>query len=363
MSQNDPPGMSADDKTHVHQSKEERFDSWKEISSFFRKDERTVQRWEKEYGLPIHRRTELKKSRVWAFRHELESWEKKHSQQLEAVSNDLQSQDSGEARIYSPLPPRGAIYLRQTIVDTGFLGGAAAGAIVGFAYWARYHSHYPLIGPMRVVLVITYGIFAGSAFGAVIQFGIPALQRMAERRSLIPPNKWAGALFLWAGAVFLCVLTGIFAGALCALFFWAQSGGPPVSPALLVFGFLIATIAITMGAIFDEYKCGLQSVSRAIQVSVGVWFGHFAIGTLVVLAFDSAWNSAFYIPSFGGPPLVAGCVIGIMIGALMGSQMSVTLLLFRAWQRDKDRRDVRYVSDLPDSSDDQTHSRHVAIRE
>jgi hypothetical protein len=264
--------MSADDnKTDVQQpSNEERFDSWKEISSFFRRDERTVQRWEKEYGLPIHRRTELKKSRVWAYRHELEGWEKKHSQQLEAVSNDLQGLEStGQSRIERQ-SPRNTRYLRQTIIDAGFLGGAVAGAIVGFAYHARYHSRYPSIGAMRVALVITYGIFAGSAFGATMQFGIPALRRIAETRSLIPQNRWGDAFFLWTGAVFLCVLTGIFAGALCALFFWAQSGGPPVSWALVVFGFLIATVAIALGAIFDEYKWNLQTVSRAIQVSVGV---------------------------------------------------------------------------------------------
>jgi hypothetical protein len=357
----DPAGMSADDdKTHVQQrSNEKRFDSWKEISSFFGKDERTVQRWEKEYNLPIHRRTELKKSRVWAFRHELENWEKEHSRQLEAVSNDLQGEDStGESGIDRPQSPRGTRYLRQTIIDTGFLGGAVAGAIVGLAYYARYHSRYPLIGLMRVALVITYGIFAGSAFGATIQFGIPALQRLAERHSLISRNRWAEALFLWVVAVFLCVLTGIFAGALCALFFWAQSGGPPVSWALVVFGFLIATVAIALGAIFDEYKWNLQTVSRAIQVSVGVWFGHFAIGTLVVLAFDNALNSAFNIPSFGGPPLVAGCLIGIMIGALMGSQISVTLVFFRSWQRENDRRDAGGGSH--DTPANHTHSQRAA---
>jgi hypothetical protein len=31
-----------------------RLDSWKEIASFFDRDERTVKRWEKEKGLPVH---------------------------------------------------------------------------------------------------------------------------------------------------------------------------------------------------------------------------------------------------------------------------------------------------------------------
>ena len=32
-----------------------RIDSWKEIAAFFGRDERTVKRWEKERGLPVHR--------------------------------------------------------------------------------------------------------------------------------------------------------------------------------------------------------------------------------------------------------------------------------------------------------------------
>jgi hypothetical protein len=32
-----------------------RLDSWKEIAAFFRRDERTVKRWEKDRGLPVHR--------------------------------------------------------------------------------------------------------------------------------------------------------------------------------------------------------------------------------------------------------------------------------------------------------------------
>ena len=37
------------------QSSERRLDSWKEIAAFFDRDERTVKRWEKERGLPVHR--------------------------------------------------------------------------------------------------------------------------------------------------------------------------------------------------------------------------------------------------------------------------------------------------------------------
>src|SRR5277367_3711028 len=51
-----------------------RLDSWKEIASFFQRDERTVRRWEKERALPVHRIPGAGKGRVFAFEGELDQW-------------------------------------------------------------------------------------------------------------------------------------------------------------------------------------------------------------------------------------------------------------------------------------------------
>ena len=53
-----------------------RLDSWKEIASFFRRDERTVKRWEKERGLPVHRLQDGVRGPVYAFTDELSRWMK-----------------------------------------------------------------------------------------------------------------------------------------------------------------------------------------------------------------------------------------------------------------------------------------------
>jgi hypothetical protein len=50
-----------------------RLDSWKEIAAFFGRDERTVNRWEKELGLPAYRLPGTK-GRVYAFSGELSAW-------------------------------------------------------------------------------------------------------------------------------------------------------------------------------------------------------------------------------------------------------------------------------------------------
>jgi tetratricopeptide (TPR) repeat protein len=54
-------------------SARQRLDSWKEIAAFFGRDERTVNRWEKEKGLPVHRLPGAK-GRVYAYADELSQW-------------------------------------------------------------------------------------------------------------------------------------------------------------------------------------------------------------------------------------------------------------------------------------------------
>jgi tetratricopeptide (TPR) repeat protein len=58
-----------DAKTEV-----QRLDSWKEIAAFFGRDERTVKRWEKDRGLPIHRLPGGARSPVFAYPEELSRW-------------------------------------------------------------------------------------------------------------------------------------------------------------------------------------------------------------------------------------------------------------------------------------------------
>src|SRR6202041_1755241 len=61
-----------------------RLDSWKEIAAFFGRDERTVRRWEKERGLPVHRVPGGARSAVFAYTNELADWLKGRSQELDA---------------------------------------------------------------------------------------------------------------------------------------------------------------------------------------------------------------------------------------------------------------------------------------
>lgn len=61
----------------------DRLDSWKEIAAYLRRGARTVQRWEREQGLPVHRLQHEKLGSVYAYRTELDDWWQARRPELE----------------------------------------------------------------------------------------------------------------------------------------------------------------------------------------------------------------------------------------------------------------------------------------
>jgi hypothetical protein len=58
---------------------ENRLDSWKEIAVYLGREVRTVQRWEKREGLPVHRHLHRKIGSIYAFKQEIDNWRKSRS--------------------------------------------------------------------------------------------------------------------------------------------------------------------------------------------------------------------------------------------------------------------------------------------
>src|SRR6202790_4645638 len=58
---------------HSTEASDERLDSWKEIAAYFKRDERTVRRWEAE-GLPVRRKVHKKQASVFAYKAEIDTW-------------------------------------------------------------------------------------------------------------------------------------------------------------------------------------------------------------------------------------------------------------------------------------------------
>ncbi len=81
----------------------DRLDSWKEIGAYLGRDARTVIRWEKEKGLPVHRIPGGRRQGVFAFRHELDAWLAGQGHSNDAAAN--QTNDGGrDATLAVPSP-------------------------------------------------------------------------------------------------------------------------------------------------------------------------------------------------------------------------------------------------------------------
>ena len=55
-------------------NQEKRLESWKEIEAYLKRDFRTLRRWEKEEGLPIHRHGHKSRASVYAYPSEIDAW-------------------------------------------------------------------------------------------------------------------------------------------------------------------------------------------------------------------------------------------------------------------------------------------------
>ncbi len=66
----------------------ERLETWKEIAVYLKRDPRTVQRWEKTEGLPVHRHLHDKLGTVYAFKSELDAWWNQRRVELESQCDE-----------------------------------------------------------------------------------------------------------------------------------------------------------------------------------------------------------------------------------------------------------------------------------
>ncbi|MGA9768966.1 MAG: hypothetical protein WBV94_07995 [Blastocatellia bacterium] len=81
----------------------DRLDSWKEIATYLGRQVRTVQRWEKQEELPVHRHQHDKFSTVYAYKSELDAWLSSRAR-LAASTNSLDAATSDDMTYDSAAP-------------------------------------------------------------------------------------------------------------------------------------------------------------------------------------------------------------------------------------------------------------------
>src|SRR4029453_1655154 len=69
----DPARSNDASKTEASPT-DDRLDSWKEMAVYLKRRVRTLHRWEKEEGLPVHRQLHKELGSAFAYKSELDAW-------------------------------------------------------------------------------------------------------------------------------------------------------------------------------------------------------------------------------------------------------------------------------------------------
>ena len=117
--------------------------SWKEIAVYLGRGVRTVQRWEANLGLPVHRPNGHIRSAVIAFRGELDEWLRK-APQLRVISAPSPTPSPGSTP--SPFPLNGRTSVQETILQCQKLRKDCLSSVSSFRKTAE--AHYKLVGAL-----------------------------------------------------------------------------------------------------------------------------------------------------------------------------------------------------------------------
>lgn len=115
----------------------DRLDSWKEIASYLKRSVRTVTRWERHEGLPVHRHVHSKIGTVYAYKPELDAWWTSRGSQIE--NEPLNTSPSRD------------LWLRRAWVA----GGVAIAVTAAGIAWFTFRSGSPS-APSKLVPLTTY---------------------------------------------------------------------------------------------------------------------------------------------------------------------------------------------------------------
>lgn len=99
------PGASSRARgLNLTSKRDRRLRDWKEIAAFFGRDERTVRRWERQRGLPVHRISGGARNLVFAYTDELERWLRGESAARDGASVASEEAPSTPAAPVTTLP-------------------------------------------------------------------------------------------------------------------------------------------------------------------------------------------------------------------------------------------------------------------
>lgn len=125
-----------------------RLDSWKAISAFFGRDERTVKRWEATRGLPVHRVPGHGRSSVFAYTDELAEW-------LDGAAHKLADQDT-HGGVDSPS--------RSDSAEPSSAASMSSGATPALATGSGQRATHPERAPLWLLALLGLTLLACAAW-------------------------------------------------------------------------------------------------------------------------------------------------------------------------------------------------------
>ena len=142
--------------------REDRLDSWKEIAAYLNRSVRTLHRWEKDEGLPVHRHQHKELGSVFAYKRELDAWIGARSPDAGSEVQDREPASVPRSRLTVALTLAAAVLVIGTIAylvaSRSRLGGPRGQSpIAGLELVSTFAgSHrWPTLSPDGRMMVVT----------------------------------------------------------------------------------------------------------------------------------------------------------------------------------------------------------------
>ena len=150
--------------TDSHEAPAKRLDSWKAISDYLGRDERTVRRWEKELGLPVRRVPGGRGHSVFAYVSEVETWLQ--------TNPPVQTSPPRDGAVAAPLPVTPTSAPSSGWRRTQVLAAAAGVLALSVIAWRSLASERPAES-MRFAMTTTSIVATAEAGDEVWRYTFP----------------------------------------------------------------------------------------------------------------------------------------------------------------------------------------------
>jgi TolB-like protein/Flp pilus assembly protein TadD len=187
MSTSDIPAGGATSGSQGSTLPGKKLDSWGEIASYLGREVRTVQRWERTEGLPVHRHEHKKKSTVYAYAGELDEWIRNRQPKDDPAADDAFAREQELTGADSPVdvaepppePPAAAPASTPDSVATPAVGKRVVAAIFALGILSALSlGMYRWLRPVQTVqekvliAVLPFTYVSGDSRPDYITFGL-----------------------------------------------------------------------------------------------------------------------------------------------------------------------------------------------